>query len=202
SARGHEVGRDRPTVPDPRLILDAPSRGRRRRGVDPPTVRCLLPAASSGFGATRFRVPAPGGVACTARASWATMLRSPAGKGHPMKPEIASALKLLDVEPHNPDALAALTAAADGGGNGKSDPAAARALAEARRLHRDRGDLELVAKLFELELGWEKDPGRRAALLFEQGRLLLDELFDERGAEAAFTRAAQEEKIAHAEARA
>src|SRR5262245_22895287 len=113
-----------------------------------------------------------------------------------MKPEIASALKLLDVEPHNPDALAALVAAAEGGGNGKSDPAAGRALSESRRLHRDRGDLELLARLYGLELGWEVDTTRRVELLFEKGRLLLDDLLDERAAEEAWKRAAQEEQQA------
>src|SRR6184192_3144525 len=110
-----------------------------------------------------------------------------------MKPEIASALKLLDVEPHNPDALAALTAAAEGGGNGKSDPAAARALGESRRLHRERGDIELVVRLLDLELGWEKDAGRRAELHVEKGHLLLDELCAEREAEACFQRALEEQ---------
>ncbi len=103
-----------------------------------------------------------------------------------MKPEIANALHILESEPDNADALAQLAAAAEGGGNGKSDPAAERALSEARRVHRERGDFELVVRLCDLELGWEKDPSRRADLLYEKGRLLTDELLRESEAEAAF----------------
>src|SRR5438874_309054 len=96
----------------------------------------------------------------------------------PMNPNMKKALQALESEPDNADALAALAAATEGGGNGKSDEAAARAFAEARRLHRERGDFELVARLLDLELPGAKDAGRRAELWNEKGRLLIDELLD------------------------
>src|SRR5438128_748324 len=94
-----------------------------------------------------------------------------------MKPEIQTMLSILESEPNNADALAALAQAVEGGGNGKSDPAAARAFAEARRAHRERGDFELVVRLLDLELGSQKDAARRAELLHDKGRILADELW-------------------------
>ncbi|MSP60174.1 MAG: tetratricopeptide repeat protein [Myxococcales bacterium] len=105
-----------------------------------------------------------------------------------MKTEILHALHILESEPNNTDALAQLAAAAEGGGNGKSDPAAARSLGEARRIHRERGDFELVVRLCDLELGWEKDPSHRAELLFERAQVLDSELLREPEAEATFQR--------------
>ncbi|HEX2574271.1 MAG TPA: tetratricopeptide repeat protein [Polyangia bacterium] len=106
-----------------------------------------------------------------------------------MKPELQSALQLLETEPNNPDALAALAAAAEGGGNGHSDPAAERAFRESRRVHVERGDHELVVRLIDLELGWQKDPGRRAELLVEKGRILSEEFWREGEAELCYQRA-------------
>src|SRR5690348_7750288 len=94
----------------------------------------------------------------------------------PMDPGIINALAVLESEPDNADALAQLAAATAGGGNGhgKGSEAAAdvpvrRALTEARRVHRERGDFELVARLIDLELGWETDKSRQADLYFEKG---------------------------------
>jgi tetratricopeptide (TPR) repeat protein len=109
-----------------------------------------------------------------------------------MKPEILNALSILESEPDNAGALAQLAAAAEGGGNGKSDPAAQRALSEARRAHRERGDYDLVLRLADFELGWEKDPGRRADVLYEKGRVLSDELWREGEAEDCFQRVLKE----------
>lgn len=103
-----------------------------------------------------------------------------------MKPELQSALQLLETEPNNPDALAALAAASEGGGNGHSDPAAERAFRESRRVHVERGDYELVVRLIDLELGWQKDSGRRAELLVEKGRILSEEFWREGEAEACY----------------
>src|SRR5262245_4559072 len=113
----------------------------------------------------------------------------------PMDPGIISALALLEAEPDNADALAQLAALAQGGGNGHgrgAEQAAElpirRALTESRRIHRERGDYELVARLIDLELGWETDKGRQADLYFEKGKILADELLREKEAIASFER--------------
>ncbi len=97
---------------------------------------------------------------------------------------IISALALLESEPENADALATLSSLIDGGGNGRGKEAAAdtgvrRALTEARRVHKERGDWELTARLIDLELGWETDKERRADLYLEKGKILSDELLRE-----------------------
>ncbi|HEY7957445.1 MAG TPA: hypothetical protein VII38_19195, partial [Polyangia bacterium] len=112
---------------------------------------------------------------------------------------IISALAVLEVDPDNADALAQLAALTDGGGNGAAaqgqgktaaapDTSVRRALAEARRIHRERGDFELTCRLIDLELGWETDSGRRADLYFEKGRILADELLREPEAVRCFER--------------
>src|SRR5215510_8912291 len=101
----------------------------------------------------------------------------------PMNPEIVRALATLEADPENADALASLAQLTEGGGNGHGrgpaesggDTAVRRALGEARRVHRDRGDFELVVRLIDLELGVESDKQRRADLYFEKGKLLADE---------------------------
>ena len=108
-----------------------------------------------------------------------------------MKPEILNALSILESEPHNADALAALAAAAEGGGNGQSDPAAERALAESRRVHRERGDHDVTLRLYDLELGWQKDPGKRADLLVEKAKVLSEELWRDGEAQAAYEKAVE-----------
>ncbi len=116
-----------------------------------------------------------------------------------MDPGIIHALAVLESEPDNADALAQLAGLSQGGGNGhgqgKGDKREAaadlpmrRALTEARRIHRERGDFELVARLIDLELGWETDKSRQADLYFEKGKVLADELLREKEAVAAFGR--------------
>jgi tetratricopeptide (TPR) repeat protein len=108
---------------------------------------------------------------------------------------IIHALATLESEPDNADALAQLAALGEGGGNGHGrggeaapDTAVRRALTEARRIHRDRGDFELVARLIDLELGWETDKARQADLYYEKGKILSDELLREQDAVRAFER--------------
>ena len=96
-----------------------------------------------------------------------------------MKPEIQQALTAPRVRAGQRRRAGGAQAAVEGGGNGNSDEAAARALAEARRVHRERGDFELVVRLVDLELGWETDKTRRAELYFEKGKVLADELLRE-----------------------
>ncbi|MCA1663293.1 MAG: tetratricopeptide repeat protein [Myxococcales bacterium] len=116
-----------------------------------------------------------------------------------MNPEIVRALATLESDPENADALASLAQLTEGGGNGHgrgpapsqesgADTAVRRALGEARRVHRDRGDFELVVRLIDLELGIETDKGRRADLYYEKGKLLADELLREDEAVRAFER--------------
>ncbi|HZS39705.1 MAG TPA: tetratricopeptide repeat protein, partial [Polyangia bacterium] len=106
---------------------------------------------------------------------------------------IIHALATLEAEPDNADALAQLAALAEGGGNGHGrgdapDTGVRRALTEARRIHRERGDFELVARLIDLELGWETDKNRRADLYYEKGKVLADELLREQDAVRCFER--------------
>src|SRR5205823_13277357 len=70
--------------------------------------------------------------------------------------------------------------------NGLSLEAAARALSNARRVHRERNDWDLVGRLLDLELHWTTEPGRRADLLYEKGRVLSDELLRDAEAIACF----------------
>src|SRR4051812_23618012 len=116
-----------------------------------------------------------------------------------MNPEIVRALATLEADPENADALASLAQLTEGGGNGHGraastpdagggDTAVRRALIESRRIHRERGDFDLVVRLIDLELGVETDKGRRADLYFEKGKLLADELLREEEAVRAFER--------------
>src|SRR5262245_35228110 len=96
-------------------------------------------------------------------------------------------LAILEVEPSNAQALSALeNLAASTNGSPLADAAAARAFDDARKTHRDRGEIELVARLFEIELSAAKDQGRRADLLLEKGRLYADEFLDEDQAQKCF----------------
>jgi tetratricopeptide (TPR) repeat protein len=110
---------------------------------------------------------------------------------------VIRALAVLDAEPDNREALAILdqasARAASDTGNGHAQAAggsavpahALRAVADARRVHRERGDFELVAKLLDCELAWlpaDAKPEvttRRADLLVERGKLFADELLDD-----------------------
>ena len=90
-------------------------------------------------------------------------------------------LSTLETDPHNAQALSALVrlAAATGDKGGLAQPNAAHALDEARKAFRERGEMELVARLYDVELAVTTDRDRRAALILEKGRLLYEELFDE-----------------------
>jgi tetratricopeptide (TPR) repeat protein len=93
-----------------------------------------------------------------------------------MNIDVSSALANLQLDPDNPQALKALSGLKPGNGSGVDPEALEKALADARRWHRERGDFELCLQLIDLELGWIKDASRRADLLHEKGRLLSDEL--------------------------
>jgi tetratricopeptide (TPR) repeat protein len=112
-----------------------------------------------------------------------------------MNIDVSSALANLQLDPDNPQALKALSGLKPGNGSGVDPEALEKALADARRWHRERGDFELCLQLIDLELGWIKEAPRRADLLHEKGRLLSDELL--RG-DAGLT-AVQEALQAHAE---
>jgi len=108
---------------------------------------------------------------------------------------ILAALHTLEAEPDNADALAALSQLIEGGGNGhgatqasSADTSVRRALKEAQKLHKERGEFELVARLIDLELGWETDQNRRADLYFEKAKILGDELLREDEALRAYER--------------
>src|SRR5215470_5334061 len=109
-------------------------------------------------------------------------------RGWSMKGELQSYLAILESEPDNERALVALEELAPKvkEDNGLSLEAASRALSNARRVHRERNDWDLVARLLDLELGWTNDPGRRADLLYEKGRVLSDELLRDSAAIACF----------------
>src|SRR3954467_1877578 len=96
-------------------------------------------------------------------------------------------LATLSADPSNVAALAALERIVAGGGDGLGEAAAE--LDEARRVHCERGDLELVARLFDLELAVVKDKGRKAFLLAEKGKLLFEEILDENQPVECFRRA-------------
>jgi tetratricopeptide (TPR) repeat protein len=108
---------------------------------------------------------------------------------------ILAALQTLEAEPDNADALATLSSLIEGGGNGhgaqqasSADTSARRALKDAQKLHRERGEFELLARLIDLELGWETDKERRADLWLEKAKILGDELLQEEEALRAYQR--------------
>src|SRR6476661_7915364 len=76
---------------------------------------------------------------------------------------ILAALATLDAEPDNADALATLSSLIEGGGNGKgaqqaasADTAVRRALKDAQKVHKERGDFER-AKILGDELLREEE---------------------------------------------
>jgi golgin subfamily B member 1 len=99
-------------------------------------------------------------------------------------------LTTLEGDPQNQQALSALArlAAAGGDKGGLTQPSAAQALEEARRVQRERGEIELVARLFDVELAAVADRERRADLFLEKGRFLFEELYDENEAVECFQR--------------
>ena len=103
-------------------------------------------------------------------------------------PELDATLAALSSDPDDADALAALDALCEERNGQVHSDAATRALADAVRVHRERGDFELCLRLLELQTAAEKDEGRRADLWFDKGRLLADELLRDDEATAAFQR--------------
>jgi tetratricopeptide (TPR) repeat protein len=96
-----------------------------------------------------------------------------------MNIDVSTALATLQLDPDNPQALktlAGLQPLRAGNGADVDPEALEKALEDARRWHRERGDFELCLQLIDLELGWIEDAARRADLLHEKGRLLSDEL--------------------------
>lgn len=69
-----------------------------------------------------------------------------------------------------------------------SAPDSANVLDEVRETLRARGELEAVARLFDLELEAVTDDGRRADLLLEKGKLYADDLLEEQTAVECFNR--------------
>jgi len=109
-----------------------------------------------------------------------------------METDISTALATLQIDPDNTHALGALKRIRPANGSGVDPEALARALADARRWHRERGDFELCVQLIDLELPWATEPARRANLLHEKGRLLADELLSDEAAQAALREALKE----------
>ncbi|MES1204850.1 MAG: hypothetical protein ABUS79_02830, partial [Pseudomonadota bacterium] len=101
-----------------------------------------------------------------------------------METDISTALATLQIDPDNTQALSALKGLKPGNGAGADPDVLARALADARRWHRERGDFELCLQLMDLELPWTSDKARRAELLHEKGRVLADELLRDEAAQA------------------
>src|SRR5262245_45102889 len=99
-----------------------------------------------------------------------------------MTTDVSAALATLQLHPEDSQALKALAALHPGNGAGIDAEVLSKALSDARRFHRERGDYELVVSLIDLELAWTTDAVRRADLLHEKGRVLSDELLrDEAG---------------------
>ena len=86
-----------------------------------------------------------------------------------METDISTALATLQIDPDNAHALNALKGLRPGNGAGIDPVVLARALADARRWHRERGDFELWVQLIDLELPWTTDKAKRADLLARKG---------------------------------
>ncbi len=114
-----------------------------------------------------------------------------------METDISTALATLQIDPDNASALSALRGLKPGNGAGVDPDSLARALADARRWHRERGDFDLCLQLIDLELPWTTDKSRRADLLHEKGRILADELLRDEDARACL-RAALDDVPGHA----
>src|SRR5678815_4782486 len=99
-----------------------------------------------------------------------------------MTTDVSAALATLQLHPEDSQALKALAALHPGNGAGIDADVLSKALSDARRFHRERGDYDLDVSLIDLELAWTTLAPRRADLLHEKGRVLSDELLrDEAG---------------------
>src|SRR6266404_1301041 len=101
-----------------------------------------------------------------------------------MTTDVSTALATLQLDPDNSQALKALAAVHPGNGSGVDREELAKALSDARRFHRERGDFELCVQLMDLELAWTLDRPRRVDLLHEKGRILSDELLRDQDGQA------------------
>ena len=102
-----------------------------------------------------------------------------------MTTDVSAALATLQLHPDDSQALKALAAVHPGNGAGIDADVLSKALSDARRFHRERGDYELVVSLIDLELAWTTEAARRADLLHEKGRVLFDELLRDEAGQAA-----------------
>src|SRR4051812_14648058 len=93
-----------------------------------------------------------------------------------MTTDVSAALATLQLPPDDSQALEALASLHPGNGAGIEADALSKALSDARRFHRERGDYELIISLIDLELAWTTEASRRADLLHEKGRGPFDEL--------------------------
>jgi tetratricopeptide (TPR) repeat protein len=99
--------------------------------------------------------------------------------------EYQECLAILDSDPANPQALAALEQL---GAKELASPDAAQALDDARKLLRERGELETVARLFDVEIRAAQSDARRADLLLAKGLLYAEDLLNEESAVECFHR--------------
>ena len=102
-----------------------------------------------------------------------------------MTTDVSAALATLELHPDDSQALKVLAGLHPGNGAGIDAEALSKALSDARRFHRERGDYELCTSLIDLELAWTTAVPRRADLLHEKGRLLSDELLRDEAGQAA-----------------
>ena len=106
-----------------------------------------------------------------------------------MTTTVSTALAALQLRPDDAQALQSLKAVHPGNGAGIEADALSKALADARRWHREHADFELCLELIDLELGFTTGDSRRAELLHEKGRLLSDELLRDEAGQAAVQQA-------------
>ena len=69
-----------------------------------------------------------------------------------MTTDVSAALATLQLHPDDSQALKALASLHPGNGAGIDADVLSKALSDARRFHRERGDYELVVSLIDLEL--------------------------------------------------
>jgi hypothetical protein len=106
-----------------------------------------------------------------------------------MTTTVSTALAALQLRPNDAQALQILKAVHPGNGAGIEADALSKALADARRWHREHADFDLCLELIDLELGFTTGDTRRAELLHEKGRLLSDELLRDEAGQAAVQQA-------------
>lgn len=100
--------------------------------------------------------------------------------------ELQQYLSILQTDPRNTDALAAVkqaVAAADAGARKRH----LDAVAKLRDTLYQRGEIDVVAQLFDIELDAASDDKRRIALLCAKGEFCRDELLDDAAGESCFT---------------